>query len=305
LARPEWLVPECWDRYDDLLRQPVRQQPSDLVPPDLVPSPLLRAPTAAEAAPDSDLAPDDEPVRMVRLLGPLELDGLSVTAPRAGDLLAFLAVHRGPSPLTRIAGGLAWSPDDTAACLSAAQAALGHDDAGDPLLVSTGDHHHLSAAIASDIERLHALAEGLGHLPPAAQAQRLQAALALVRGVPFRDTGGWAHAEGMAAATTALVSDLAHRMATIAMTFGDLDRARWAIAQGLLASPGCELLVRDRMRVADARGDRDALDAAMHDARRAAEAEQGWITPETVQLYERLTRTAHISAAPGDARHAS
>ena len=299
LARPEWLTPERWDRYDDLLRQPVRRQQSDLVPSDLVPSPLLRAPA------DVDLTPEDGPARMVRVLGPLELDGLAATGPRSGDLLAFLAVHRGPSPVARIADGLAWSPDDTVACLSAAQAALGADDGGAALLVGDGDRYHLSEAVACDVERLHALAHGLGRLAPAAQAQRLRAALALVRGVPFRDVGGWAHAEGTATAVTALVSDLAHRLATIAMTFGDLDRAAWAIAQGLLASPGCELLVRDRMRVADARGDHAALEAAMRDARRAAEAEQGWVTPETVQLYERLTHASRSAAAPGDARHAS
>jgi hypothetical protein len=93
------------------------------------------------------------------------------------------------------------------------------------------------------------------------------------------------------------------------MTFGDLDRATWAVDQGLLANPGCELLYRDRLRIADARGDHTALDEIMRDLRTHTGAEDSWVTPETLQLFERLKRSTTITAAPSndadERRHAS
>jgi hypothetical protein len=133
----------------------------------------------------------------------------------------------------------------------------------------------------------------------------MQAALALVRGVPFSSRGDWVHVEGLVTATTALICDIAHRLTTLVMTFGDVDRATWAVDQGLLANPECELLYRDRMRIADAHGDHVALDAIMQDLRTRAGADDGWVTPETLQLYERLKRSTTITAAPTGQRDAS
>lgn len=300
LERPAWLAADNWDRFDELVRQPVRQQPSDLVP-----SPLLSPPF------DGHLGGfDDEgstPERDIRLLGPFETQGLPALGTGAADLLMFLAVHRGGAAVEALAGDLAWDVERTAAVLAATGGVLGCDDEGRPLLAVDGDgHHRLSTAVSCDVERLHALVRGVRQMPPAGQAQRLTEALEMVRGVPFRDAGGWAHAEGMVPATIALVSDLAHRLATLMMTFGDLDRASWAVDQGLLANPSCELLYRDRMRIADARGDSELLDSVMRELRAQAESDHGWVTSETLQLYERLKRSTRINAAPADDhRHAS
>ena len=306
LERPEWLTPDTWDRFDELLRQPTRQQPSDLVP-----SPLLSTPFDGHLAERTD---DHAPRSMVRLLGPFELDGRETPEPDARGLLAFLAVHRDGATVETLAGNLGWDHERTAVGLAAAQDALGDDDS---LLTVDGDgRHRLGDAVACDIDRLHSLARDLHALPPAEHAQRLTAALELVRGGPFCDAGDWAHAHGLVTASTALVSDLAHRLATLVMTFGDVEQASWAIAQGLLANPGSELLHRDRMRVADATGDHALLDAVMDEVRRRADAEHGWVTPETLQLYERLKRPAGLAGAPDhqaasggpvhpDQRHAS
>jgi nucleoid-associated protein YgaU len=300
LERPDWLTPDNWDRFDELLRQPVRQQPSDLVP-----SPLLSSPF------DGHLTQiDDEghtPERVVRLLGPFEVDGLPTPETSTWDLLAFLAVHREGVTAETLARDCGQDAEQTAALVAGISDALGCDDNDRPLLTVDDDgRHRLSNDVACDIDRLHELARRLSQMPPATQAQRLTDALELVRGIPFQGAGGWAHAEGMVTATTALVSDLAHRLATLVMTFGDLERASWAVDQGLLANPGCELLYRDRMRIADARGDHALLDTLMHEVRRQAEAEHGWVTPETLQLYERLKRSTRITAAPADDhRHAS
>ena len=136
----------------------------------------------------------------------------------------------------------------------------------------------------------------------------MQAALALVRGRPLDRCGAWADAEGLSTVIAALVAGVAHRLATVVMTFGDLERARWAIDRGLRASPGCELLYRDRMRVADAAGDHADVRAALGELRSHAAADDGWVSTETLQLFEQLTRSTTI-AMPGDDldghRHAS
>ena len=300
LERPAWLTPDNWDRFDELVRQPVRQQPSDLVP-----SPLLSAPFDGHLGQIDDEEPTPE--RDIRLLGPFEVEGLPASGPDAADLLMFLAVHRGGATVEALAGDLGWDIERTAGVFAATGDALGCDDEGRPLLAVDGDgHHRLSTTVSCDAERLHALTRGLRQTPPAAQAQRLTEALDMVRGVPFRDAGGWAHAESMVPATIALVSDLAHQLATLMMTFGDLERASWAVDQGLLANPSCELLYRDRMRIADARGDFELLDSVMRELRAQAESDHGWVTPETLQLYERLKRSTRITAAAADDhRHAS
>jgi hypothetical protein len=296
LERPEWLTPDTWDRFDELLRQPTRQRPSDLVP-----SPLLSAPFDGALAASTD--DEHAPRSMVRLLGPFELDGHETPEPDARDLLAFLAVHRDGATVETLATDLGWGHERTVAGLAAAHEALGGDD--HPLLAATGDgRHRLAGDVACDIDRLHTLTRDLHALPPAGHARRLTAALDLVRGAPFRDAGGWAHAQGLVTTTTALLSDLAHRLATLMMTFGDLEQASWAIAQGLLANPGSELLHRDRMRLADATGDHALLDAVMDEVRRRADTERGWVTPETLQLYERLKRPGGLADTP-DPRAAS
>jgi hypothetical protein len=296
LERPEWLTPDTWDRFDELLRQPARQQPSDLVP-----SPLLSAPLDGHLAGTTD--DEHAPRSMVRVLGPFELDGHETPEPDARDLLAFLAVHRDGATVETLAANLGWDHERTVAGLAAAHEALGGDD--HPLLAVAGDgRHRLASDVACDIDRLHTLTRDLHALPPAGHAQRLTAALDLVRGAPFRDAGGWAHVQGLVTTTTALLSDLAHRLATLMMTFGDLEQASWAIAQGLLANPRSELLQRDRMRVADATGDHVLLDAVMDEVRRRADAEHGRVTPETLQLYERLKRPGGLADA-SDPRAAS
>jgi hypothetical protein len=310
LVAPEWLTPETWERFGDLLRQPVRQHQSENVPSPLLTAPLDRC-LADAATADADEHP--APVRMIRVLGPLVVDGIATPAPPVRDVLTYLAVHTDGVTVETLRALLGpRHPQDLSvpAALEATEHLVGPDAAGQPLV--TVDHdgrYRLADGVGSDIERLRLLTRRLDHLTPARQAGQMQAALALVQGPPFCDSGAWAHAEGLVTATAALISDLAHRLATLVMTFGDLDRATWAVDQGLLANPGCELLYRDRLRIADARGDHTALDEIMRDLRTHTGAEDSWVTPETLQLFERLKRSTTITAAPSnnadERRHAS
>jgi hypothetical protein len=103
-----------------------------------------------------------------------------------------------------------------------------------------------------------------------------------------------------------MISDVAHRLAMHTLNVGDVDRAAWAVRQGLLACPGSEVLHRDRMRIADASGDRAQLDGVIAELRAD---DDGWIAPETEQLYEQLRaaadRRSRAAAPPDDEREVS
>jgi hypothetical protein len=310
LAAPEWLMPETWERFGDLLRQPVRQHQSERVPSPLLTAPLDRG--LADVA-TTHVHEHPAPARMIHVLGPMIVDGIPTPTPLVGEVLTYLAVHTGGVTADTLAAHVQprhpWDGSATAA-LETAQHLHGPDDPGRPLItVDQEGRYRLADGVGSDIERFHLLTRRRDHLAPARQAGQIQAALALVQGPPFSDSGAWAHAEGLVTATTALISDLAHRLATLVLTFGDLDRATWAVDRGLLANPGCELLYRDRLRIADARGDHTALDVILRDLRTHSGAEDGWVTSETLQLFERLKRSSTITAAPSNnldgRRHAS
>jgi hypothetical protein len=170
-----------------------------------------------------------------------------------------------------------------------------------PLVPTDDGRLELPAAITTD---LHALRDRLRELdlqPLAEQARRMYSALDLVRGAPFPAGADWAHADGTAVRTIGLIVDTAHRLAMQSLTVGDVERADWAIDAGLRAAPTCELLFRDRMRIADARGDHAALDACMRELRDRVEADAGWVTPETTTLYTQLR--AGPQPADADSRH--
>ena len=294
LTAPEWLDPEDWDRFGDLLRQPTRQGPPDLVsPPQLLTAALQPAIGVADLSHDE--ADDTGP--LVRVLGPVQIEGcVTPLPPDARELLAVLATSRDGVAVEELAARL-WpgQRDGNDRLRAAAQTA--RDLVGDAALVdqTTDGRYRLGRHVASDLQRFHHLIGGVDHVPSAQQAARMRQALELVRGEPFADDCDWAHADGLATSVGALISDIAHRLAMLLMAFGDLDRADWAIDQGMLANPDCELLVRDRMRVADARGDISAVHALMTALRNTSD---GWVTAETQQLYERLTRSPRLGDAP-------
>lgn len=290
LDAPEWLTPQHWNRFGDLLRQPSRDHV-----PHPVPSPLLSVASVdpAEPATDVPLDADDAALTEVGVLGPLTFDGVASTVDAdTAQLLTYLATHATGGHPEEVAAVL-WPADHQRsarlACAGeAAEGTLG-DAQDDPVVVHTDDGRiELSAAITTDLRRFHDLLRGLELQPPTTQARRLYSALALVRGQPFASGCDWAHAEGLATRTAGLVTDVAHRLAMQALSVGDVERAAWAVDRGLRAAPGCELLYRDRMRIADARGDQAALDACMHELQTCVEADDGWVTPPTVELYQQL-----------------
>ncbi|HSH58263.1 MAG TPA: hypothetical protein VK988_01225, partial [Acidimicrobiales bacterium] len=83
----------------------------------------------------------------------------------------------------------------------------------------------------------------------------------------------------------------AHRLWELAMSQGDDETAMWATRQGLLASPGQEALVRDRMTAAAAGGDPSRLRAVLQDAQEAVRSIDPLdeLCDETMAHYEELS----------------
>lgn len=287
---PEWLSPQDWDRFGDLLRQPEHHQL-----PDPVPSPLLAVGTLDPADPITDpiTAHDDAEQTQIGVLGSLTVAGRPAAIdPDAAAVLTYLASHPTGGDPASIATTLWPSQPDRDDRLEAAATALDAalaDLHGGALVVHTDDGRlELSALITTDLRVFDDLLRHLDQQTPAVQARRLYTALELVRGEPFMMGAEWAHADGLAIQATGLIIDTAHRLAMQALTVGDVERADWAVDAGLRAAPQSELLFRDRMRIAAARGDSAAIDASLQELKARVEADDGWITAETFALYEQL-----------------
>ena len=105
---------------------------------------------------------------------------------------------------------------------------------------SKGSGYQLSPEIRTDWGRFQELTEraknGKGD-----EIELLRSALSLVRGAPFEGvtpgTYVWAWTELIVARIEVAVSKAAMRLSTLLLESGDTDGARWAVFQGLNASP--------------------------------------------------------------------
>ncbi len=284
LDAPTWLTPDDWDRFGDLLQPAARDRSATAVPT------ALRPVLAADAAVHMTLR-DDSAAHVVGVLGPLTIDGRSPDIDTdASELLTWLAIHRTGADagtlLDLLRPGRTPDPDALEQAIARIDTEFG---ASAPVVVHTDDGRlELRDTVTTDLARCDELLRGLDHQPPPVQARSIHAALELVRGEPFTGAAAWAHAGGTALRTTAMIIDVAHRLAMQSLTIGDVERAAWAVDRGLLAAPTSELLHRDRMRIADMSGDAGGIDACMRQLRLQVEADGGWLTPETEALYREL-----------------
>lgn len=268
--------------------------------------------TAAEApAPDRVVALpavlpieelNDEPLHEapfdveVRLLGPVEVvgGGQPVEGGRPLELLAYLALHPAGVDGDRLRAAL-WRPDRPPAAktfantISITRGFIGARH----FPPATTEVYRLAGTVTTDVSRFEALA---GHATGQARAsaiETLRSALSLVRGHPFTAAQGfhWVQPEGHLAHVGALVVDTAHRMVELCLAAGDATGAAWAARQGLLASPGNEILYRHRMVAADAAGNAAGVHAAMAELCDLLETDDltDRVHPDTLLLYEQLT----------------
>lgn len=240
---------------------------------------------------------------LVRLLGPVEIEGAKdpVDRRKAVEMVVYLATHPDGLDDERLKTAL-W-PDEQApqssfnTTVTRARSRLGSDPDGNPHLphlVAAGGLYRVGPRVTTDFALLERRLVAARQSIPEAAARTLRDALELVRGGPFagvRQGYEWAYAEGLVARIELVVADAAHHLAQLALERRDPEVAHWAAAQGLLASPGDEVLYRDRMLACDLAGNPAGVEAVMDELVAVAEALEPYDTlhPETIALYERLS----------------
>jgi hypothetical protein len=239
---------------------------------------------------------------LVRLLGPVEIEGAKqpIDRRKAVELVVYLATHpRGVSD-ERLKTAL-WLDEPAPkssfnTTVTRARSRLGADANGAPHLphlVATGGIYRVGNRVTTDFALLERHLAAARTQPPDVAMRTLRIALDLVRSLPF--AGGrtgyeWAFAEGLVARMETVVAEAAHHLAQLALEARDPDLAQWAARQGLLASPGDEVLYRDRMLACDLAGNPAGVEAVMDELVAAVEAVEPYDTlhAETIALYERL-----------------
>ncbi len=278
------------------------------------PGPELRLEAAVEAAaesePRTEIAPprlpldvgDDHDVITVRVLGPVEVTGgaRKIDRRRSEELVVYLALHPDGVDEGRLKAAL-WHDEAPSShtfnqTVSRARSCLGPaSDGGFHLPHCQDGLYRVGERVTSDYRTLvSALRAASDDATPEA-LEELAAALEGVRGLPFEGTKRgweWIFNEGLSAHITSVVSEAAHLLATQAIERGDPKQAIWATVQGVKASPGDEILYRDRMLAHDLEGNPAGVEAAMDELMRVIEADEpdGNVHPETMDLYERLSR---------------
>jgi two-component SAPR family response regulator len=179
---------------------------------------------------------------------------------RLTELVAYLALNPGATyhqvdeamwPGARVSTGT------RNALVSRARRWLGVTPAGEPYLAIVGDGgYRLHPDVTCDWHDLLRLTRPApdGSAP---NPDRLARALGLVRGRPFLgvDPRDYAWAEADTQQMISTIVDHAHALATLRLDAGDHRGAQDAASQGLLAEPCSEVLHRDALRAAAARGD--------------------------------------------------
>ena len=165
--------------------------------------------------------------------------------------------------------------------------------------VTLTDELPLHVGIVSDVDVLRACVNHARRWPEDGGIEVLRHGLGLVRGVPFESSLYiWGDSTGLASEAAVLVVRASHMLAEMCTETGDIDGVYWATGKGLLAVPGHEDLVAQRMRLHAERQDQSALRAEWQGYCRAvAHDEWGDASPSRmmVELWRELT-----DVAPGD-----
>ena len=169
--------------------------------------------------------------------------------------------------------------------------------------VTLTDDLPLHGGIVSDVDVLRACVNHARRWPEDGGPEVLRHGLGLVRGVPFESSPYiWCDSTGLASDAAVLVVRAAQMLAEMYAEVGDLDGVYWATGKGLLAVPGHEDLVAQRMRLHAELQDQSALRAEWQGYCRAlANDEWGDASPSRamVELWRDLTNQSAESNTKG------
>jgi hypothetical protein len=262
-------------------------------------------PWVVRAAEEDQEGLEDDPVE-VRILGPVELDGVHLPrsepgTERARELVVYLALHpEGVDPerlWSALWPGRRFEPEILHAVAGLAREAMGLAADGAAWLDrDRSGRYRLHHGVRLDWSRFWVLA---AHAQPGPEGVPvLRAALNLVTGRPFTGVPprgyGWAEV-GHRALIEGTVVDVAEDLARRCLAAGDSAGAGWAARQGLAVSPADERLYRLVMLAADVDQDPAGVDAAMDELQHRLAAEHlpsdDELQVETLALYEQLGRS--------------
>jgi LysM repeat protein len=253
---------------------------------------------------DGDVEVDPAWALMVRLLGPVEVEGrdggvVAFERSKALELVVWLSQHRQRATRTAARTAL-WDLDvrdaTFANVVSDARRALaravtppeGEEWIGRTLTESLPLHD----AVVTDADLLTRRLEASRRLDSAAARDVLRPGLEFVTGLPFADTAYlWPDAEGISSSLILLVVAAATEFANHALVAGDIDDVFWATGQGLQALPGHEELIAIRMRAHAALGDLSGVRSEWESYERVLHAEtwdSGEPSPKLVALRRQL-----------------
>lgn len=266
---------------------------------------LIDLATPAAAVPSQAVVDDAGPLPdgavLVRVLGPVELDGARpVDRRRSEELVVYLALH--PRGVDEQALKTALWPDSLPSThtfnqvVSRARICLGTAPDGSHYLPRLEDgRYRLNQWVTTDADRLESALRAARANPTVDSIDALARTLGLVRGQPFQGVKvgyEWAHSEGLATRFEIMAADAAHLVAEWHLDHEEPTPALWAAGQGLLAAPLDEALHRDRMRAYAMSGNLSAVETVMRELCRAVDAVEPYdsLHPETLELYESLTR---------------
>lgn len=264
---------------------PVGEAPEETAPAS---TSLTRAP--------ADLLPTDRPV--LRLLGPVRVDNAPGPRPRAVGTALKILTHLALAP-----GGHAEDLDQAVwpgqtkkattrdAPIYTARTWLGNAPDGHPYLAyyTPDGGYRLADDMPDDWNLFQSLiGTSIGHTP----LQDLTRALHLVTGKPL--TGPRIAETAAETEMIAAIADVAHEVATRALTGGDHQLAAWAAAKGLDVEPVDEALWRDLFRAIHLTGDRDKLTAEIARYRCLNDDDGSDYDEDTSALIADLTRPATV-----------
>ncbi|MGW6248039.1 LysM peptidoglycan-binding domain-containing protein [Streptomyces roseolus] len=272
------------------------------VPPAAAPAPSAESPgPETDQGANEDKAEDEEPddtvdlhAPEIQVLGPVTVTGVQASGhgPKLAQLAAYLYFKPGRPDAVREAMDprSPWSPATLQNRISQLRSSLGSDpDAGLYLPRDRTGIYKLSPKVRCDWDRFLRLAERGLAKGPSTGIPDLEAALALVRGVPFGGTPpAWAAARHQEMLVR--ITDTAHTLATWHRTGPrpDLDAARRVIRQGLDIDDSAEHLYQDWMQTEAQAGNRRAVQTAYETLLLVNRRLDVSTEPETEAIYEQI-----------------
>lgn len=250
----------------------------------------------------------------ILVLGPVEIVGVDPDAvasrnrARLVELAAWLALHPGGTgeQVSRAMAGLGkpWGASTRQSATSRLRTWLGRSSVGElhvPLVDSGG--YRLAQSVRTDWQRFSDLKHRGLSKGDRGGAADLHRALEMVRGQPFESIlhGRYLWADVIRAEMIGAVVDVAHTLAVWHTESGQVAEARRAVAKGLQAEPGSELLYRDLLRAEHRAGNRAGVLTAANRITAINDALDTDPDPETEQLIAGLLHVppARRSGASG------